>query len=180
MRKIDLHPFSKLETDRLSLSWITLNESAFVELMRSHPSVNKFINRPDKISLEEAREFVQFRLSDHEKNVSSYWIIRSKDSEKPIGTISLWNFSTDMKKAELGYELHPDHQGKGYMSEAVNAILNIALGELDFGKIEACTHFKNKPSLLMLKRLGFVYESELEDEGHPDNVVYQIEKSTLC
>jgi ribosomal-protein-alanine N-acetyltransferase len=179
MRTINIRPYSQLETDRLTLRWITPNEANFVHFMRSNPRVNQFINRPDKISLEEANNIINLRVSDHEQNKSSYWVIRSKTADEPIGTISLWNFSEDMEKAELGYELHPEHHGKGIMTEAIKKMLDVAFNELGFVRVEACTHFENTPSLKMIKRIGFIHQGDLDDPGHPNNVVYQIEKNAF-
>ncbi|MCP6379763.1 GNAT family N-acetyltransferase, partial [Klebsiella pneumoniae] len=53
-----------------------------------------------------------------------YWAMILKGTQQLIGTICLWHFSNDKTTAEIGYELHPDFQGKGLMNEAIQTIID--------------------------------------------------------
>ena len=59
-----------------------------------------------------------------------------------IGTICFWNESADRKSAELGYELHPEYQGNGYMDEAMKEVIGFAFRS-GFTSLEAYTHKDN-------------------------------------
>ncbi len=79
-----------------------------------------------------------------DKSIS--WGITTKESNILIGSICLWNFSEDKKTAEVGYDLDPEFQGKGIMSEALKAVLNFGFKRRGFDTIEAHTDYRNNPS----------------------------------
>jgi RimJ/RimL family protein N-acetyltransferase len=60
------------------------------------------------------------------------------------------------------FELHPDHQGQGIMTQALRTITNIGFNEMDALHIEAFTLTTNKPSIKVLERVGFEHEAELK------------------
>lgn len=44
------------------------------------------------------------------------------DSQKVIGTISIWNINLEQRNAELGYGITPAYQNKGLMKEALLSV----------------------------------------------------------
>ena len=57
-------------------------------------------------------------------------------------------------RAEIGYSLGREHWGKGYMHEALTALVEFAFGEMDLRRLEADTDPRNAPSIRALERLG--------------------------
>ena len=97
-----------LDTTRLLLRQLKETDVSAIYSLRSNEQVNQFIDRPTAKDQEEAKAFIQKIL----EKKSYYWGITLKENGKMIGTICFWNLSADTKSAELGYELHPDYQGK--------------------------------------------------------------------
>lgn len=96
-----------------------------------------------------------------------------------IGTICLWNFSEDYKTAEAGYNMNPDFQGKGIMSEALKGVLDYGFNSLNLDKVTAYTHNANEASKKLLKRNGFnLVEGEI-DEGNLSNMIFDILKTNF-
>ena len=91
-----------------------------------------------------------------------------------IGTVCLWNFSLDNKIAEIGYELIPDYQKKGFMTEAVNSVVNFAFNHLKLDKIEAYTHKENENSKKLLLTSNFNLNINKKDLNNITNVIYEI------
>ena len=58
-------------------------------------------------------------------------------------------------RLEIGYILAPSHQGRGLMTEAVEALVAYCLGELAAHRIEALIHPDNTASIRLVERLGF-------------------------
>jgi ribosomal-protein-alanine N-acetyltransferase len=63
----------------------------------------------------------------------------------------------------VGYDLYPDFYGKGYMSEAMEAILSFAQSDMKIKHINACIYAGNQPSIDFAEKLGFVFAGETED-----------------
>lgn len=78
------------------------------------------------------------------------------DNDKIIGKLRLSNIVYGVfKSGILGYSIDEDYQGKGYMKEAVNLVLNYAFKELDLHRIEASALLENERSRGVLISTGF-------------------------
>lgn len=91
----------------------------------------------------------------HEEKYN-FSIIDTKDS-KFLGHIAIRK--TNSKDTwNIGYWIHPLHQGKGIMSEACSAILELGFNVLNANKITAFHTISNKASESVLKKNGFVFQ----------------------
>jgi ribosomal-protein-alanine N-acetyltransferase len=75
-----------------------------------------------------------------------------------LGTCALWKIDTQSRRAEIGYILGCRNWGRGYMHEALGALLQYAFTELNLNRIEADTDPRNVRSTRLLERLGFSKE----------------------
>ena len=62
---------------------------------------------------------------------------------------------------EIGYVLHPDHQGHGYATEACRALLDYAFDGMDLHRVIARIDERNEASRAVLERLGMRLEARL-------------------
>lgn len=77
-------------------------------------------------------------------------------NNKLIGKIQVSNIVLGIfRNAFIGYSIDEDQQGKGYMKEAINLVLDYAFTELKLHRIEASTLVNNKRSQSVLKACGF-------------------------
>ena len=83
-------------------------------------------------------------------------------------------------QAELGWTLHPAHQGNGYATEAVRAAIDLCFGTLGIRRVEASCFAANEPSWRLMERLGMrrelyaVAESLHRDHGWLDGMTYAL------
>ncbi|MBK7227389.1 MAG: GNAT family N-acetyltransferase, partial [Ignavibacteriales bacterium] len=84
--------------------------------------------------------------------------------QRLIGSICLWNLSREENKAEIGYELLPDFQGKGIAQEAMLAVLDCGFNIMLLNKIEAYTHKENSSSIKLLEKFTFVRDLDAESK----------------
>jgi ribosomal-protein-alanine N-acetyltransferase len=165
-------PFPVLECPRLILEKLSLNDIADISRLRSNPQNARFLARKPTMSVEEAQTWVECILAGMEAHNCLQWVIRLRSSRQFIGNVCLWNFSPDKKLAETGYELSPEFQGKGFMSEALDAVLELA-DRHGVETVEAFTHFDNESSLKLLKRHFFKLQEGQKDADDADNVIYR-------
>jgi [ribosomal protein S5]-alanine N-acetyltransferase len=173
---IDYSFFQPLSTTRLLLRRLQETDEEAIFFIRSDKEMNKYISRVRQTSLEESKAFIDRITNNINTGTSLYWAISTRERTTLIGTVCLWNFSTDGRTAELGYELHPSFQGKGIMDEAVKAVINYAFRYIGLEKIVAYTHFGNLPSLKLLTRNGFKHDPLTMDPDVPENVIYYLGK----
>lgn len=175
---MNTNQFPELKTDRLILTKLEAVDCNEVLFLRSDITVNKFIKRPENRKTktkEDALEFIQEITKGIENNELVSWKITLKNNPKMIGSICLWNFSNDFKKAEIGYDLNPLFQKKGIMNEAMNAVLSFGFNILNFNKIEAFTHIDNINSKKLLENNGFKLNDNRKDEDNLLNVIFEIQ-----
>lgn len=167
-------PFPILTTERLNLRKITLSDAERIHFFRSDKQINQFIQRAQPQTLEMTRAHIEKISGQFKKNQSIVWGIALQDSKTLIGSICLWNFSEDKKIAEVGYDLDPEFQGQGFMSEALKAVIDFGFVQKGFETIEAYTDFKNITSKNLLKRHGFIPSANKQDPDNQNNEVYHL------
>ncbi len=79
--------------------------------------------------------------------------------ETLLGSITVENIRKGPSNAAtLGYWLGKKHTGKGFMREAILAIIDFSFNKLHISRLEAATLPENKPSRGLLEKVGFKYE----------------------
>ena len=148
-------PFQVLKTERLLLRQLRSTDDKEIFALRSNDDVNKYLDRKPGKSIDDAKNFIQTINENIRRNNSVYWAITLNGADKLIGTICLFNFSEDHSKAEIGYELLPDFQGKGIMQEAISKVIDFGFQHARLQSIEAYTHSENQSSTRLLEKLSF-------------------------
>lgn len=165
-------PFPVLETERLTLRALTLDDAKAIFGLRTNKEVNEYIDRKVPRNLSEARAFIDRIATLAENNKGIFWVIASKSTNELMGTIGLRNFEDEEDYAEIGYEINPDYQERGYMSEAFGPVLKYGFQNLELKTIEAFTHKNNTASIALLEKLDFVFDPQRKDEGFENNISY--------
>ena len=76
-----------------------------------------------------------------------------------IGAITLDNIRRGPNQtATMGYWIGLPYVRKGFMSEAISALVQYAFGTLDLSRIESACLPENTPSRKVLEKCGFKYE----------------------
>jgi len=152
--------FPELQSIRLKLRSLEDKDLTTLYALRSNEQVNRYLDRPPARSVEDVQAFISKIRDGIAGNQSFYWAIALKDQPGLIGAICIRNLSIDRQTAELGYELHPDHQGKGYMQEAITLVIRFAFERIGLSVLEAYTHKDNSASTKLLLKNGFELETK--------------------
>jgi len=167
-------PFPVLETERLTLRELNLEDAKAIFGLRTNKEVNEFIDRKTPNNLSEARAFIDLISNLTLNNEGVFWVIESKNNHQLIGTIGLRDFEDEEDYAEIGYELDPNYHQKGFMSEAFEAVLKFGFENLELKTIEAFTHQDNTASIALLEKQKFVLDPEKREEGFENNRSYRL------
>ena len=98
---------------------------------------------------------------------------------KIVGKVSINSINVANKTAQIGYMLDEKYEGRGIMTRAVKAMIDIALFEYDLHKVEIWVAEGNNKSRAIPERLGFVQEGILRNaewlyDHYVDHVVYGV------
>src|SRR5687768_9409791 len=119
---------------------------------------------------EETRAFARTCQADWSENRSWTFVILRDD--EAIGTIGLADSEPQTKRAELGYWMRSADAGKGYMSEAAEAVIEFGFNELGMHRIELEAGVGNEASIKVAEKLGFKREGLARKAGWAGNGYY--------
>jgi RimJ/RimL family protein N-acetyltransferase len=84
-----------------------------------------------------------------------------KSSRDFVGNIYLGVVSWKMPEYSLGYFADVAHEGKGYITEATNAVLKLAFGPMEAHRVRLQVSGSNQRSIALALRCGFSQEGHL-------------------
>lgn len=161
-----------LETARLILRPLDLQDRDFIFQHFSHPDVGRYLlDDVPVITPEQAEEIINFYL-DPAAQLYNRWVITMKDDGKPIGTIGFHKWSRISHRAEVGFDLTPGYWGKGLMTEALSEVVRYGFMMMGLNRIEALIYVENERSLRLVERLGFQQEGKLRDYFYQEGKYY--------
>ena len=76
-----------------------------------------------------------------------------------VGDVTLIYRSEAHGQGEVGWAIHPDHQGNGYATEASRAMLGLAFDGLGLHRVVARCDGRNTASVAVMERLGMRKEA---------------------
>ena len=173
---MNFNPFPELTTERLFLRRLLDSDWKEISYLRTDAIVNQFVTRPKAENQKEALKFINRINNTIDNNKCLQWSINLKGNADTIGTICLWNFSEDLKTAEVGYDLNPKFHNLGIMSEVLKHILYFGFNTLNFNTIEAFTQTNNESSKRLLLKNGFTLNETRKDENNAKNLIFEIKK----
>jgi RimJ/RimL family protein N-acetyltransferase len=147
-----------LETDRLILRRLTLDDAEFILRLVNDPSWLRYIGDRGVRTLEDARAYLRKGpIQMYEIFGFGLYAAQRKLDGTVMGLCGLIKRSF-LKDFDLGFALLPQYRGQGYAREAASAVLNHAREECDLLRVLAITALDNEPSIKLLENLGFEFE----------------------
>src|SRR5215218_3338364 len=123
---------SPLETERLTLRTMTVDDVDDIHAYQSREDVCRYLPFEPR-----TREVTAEKVAKHAQATTlavdgDYWQLALQRRHAPgvIGDLYFTIANTEHSTAEIGWTMHPDHHGKGYMTEAASAVLRIAFETL--------------------------------------------------
>jgi RimJ/RimL family protein N-acetyltransferase len=144
-----------IDTARLRLRSFTLEDVAAVHAIHSRDDIARWLYWPAR-----SRDEVEAVLEAHIARPPETGIVLAieRDGEL-IGHASL--VVGEHRQGEIGFILHPDHQGHGYATEAAEAMLGLAFETYDLHRVVGRLEARNVASARVLERLGMRKEAHL-------------------
>jgi ribosomal-protein-alanine N-acetyltransferase len=116
---------------------------------------------------EDVRAFVQqFVDSQREDPRRKFQLaITVPGEDRLIGNCGIRMQTAGALEAEIGYELAPEHWGRGYATEAARAMLGFGFAELALHRVHANCIAENVASARVLEKLGMRREGQLRENA---------------
>ena len=135
-------------------------EDIFEIVKRNYEHLRPFLYWvSEDYSLENARDFIRQTEKAVAENTSQAYGIFYR--EKIVGVIGFVNFKWTSRRAEIGYWIDKNHEGKGIITESCKSLINYAFAELNMNRIEIRCATENIRSRRIPERLNFKLEGVL-------------------
>jgi RimJ/RimL family protein N-acetyltransferase len=151
-----------LETDRLILRRLTLDDAEFIFRLVNDASWLRFIGDKNVHNLDDARRYLrEGPLDMYERYGFGLYRVEERDGGTPAGTCGLLKRDT-LPDADVGYALLPEFRGKGYAYEAAAAVLDHGNRVFGLKRILAIVSPDNAGSIRVLEKAGMKFQSVQE------------------
>jgi len=155
--------FPVLETPRLLLRKLSLEDAKYFQQIRNDERVMEFMDSNRHVKIADSEKFIAENLENYEQKKAISWALIEKASNKFIGDFSFWAIDMKNSRAEVGYVLRPAYWGKGFMKEALQEIFKFGFQKLNLHSLEANINPANENSRRLLLSLGFVKEAYFKE-----------------
>lgn len=158
-------PAYPVRTERLILRPITSDDAVPMHVYKSDPEAVRYV------------PYAPLSLDDIEQRIAGTWsntrftqegeavslAVEERETGALVGDVVLfWRDETD-RAGEVGYIFDPRVSGRGYATEAVDALLALGFDGLGLHRIVARIDERNTASARVAERLGFRLEARFVD-----------------
>lgn len=150
-----LDQYSLLNTPHYQLRFLNTVPAKGVHALRHSASVAAASGRNRDETLEQTIEYIIKMMTGVSQGDFLTWGIMTQDDDTFVGLVQLWNFKANEKSVEVGYEILPDWQRHGVMTEVLTSLSQFVFHALQQHQLNAVTAIDNVPSRALLTRLGF-------------------------
>jgi len=160
-------PQLPIETERLMLRAFTEADAQRYHSYRKLPETLRYMYQ-DPMTMEQAIERMPRYARLEFQNDTDIFVlaIQPKVSDELAGEILFKLESTRAMQAEIGWSLHPDSVGNGFVTEAARALLKCGFEHFGFHRIFARIDTENAASIRVAERLGMRREAHLIENDY--------------
>lgn len=160
-----------IETDRLILREITLNDTPEMFELYSDPEILRYTGETVTETIEEMEKAIKIRIKNYKKYGYGRWATILKSENKFIGWAGL-AYLPEFDKIDIGYRFLQEYWGMGFATEASHAILAHAFEKLNLKEIIAIAMKGNKGSIKVMEKIGMKFDKYAPYEPDGEDVVW--------
>ncbi len=156
-----------LRTERLLLRTMTDADIDDIHAYQSRPDVCRYLPYEPRSHDEVAAKIATYSTALILSGDGDYWQLAVERASHPghvIGDVYFTIKDTANATCELGWTLHPDHTGSGYMTEAARTVLHLAFHGLGLHRASARLDPRNHASAALCTRLGMRAEAHFIED----------------
>ena len=151
-----------LETARLQLRPLELSDKLDIQRTACIREVaDTMISLPHPYPVGEAERYISRKQNEREAGTSVTFIIEKKAGKEFCGLIEVRDIEPEHSQGELSFWLAHKVWGNGYMSEAVQVIVQYGFEVLNLNRLYAYHMLRNSATGRVLEKNGFKQEGLL-------------------
>ncbi len=142
-----------LETERLIINNLSLDDLEFLTDLDADPLVRKFIDGKIK-TIDETRQYLFENIDGYLRHGFGRYAVRVKEDLKPVG---ICGFLMENYGVDFGYRFKQSAWGQGIAKEAGNSVIRYGVDQLKLKKIVGIVLPDNIASEKVLISCGFTF-----------------------
>ena len=147
-----------LETQRLVLRRISVDDAEFILELLNQPSFLRYIGDKEVRNNADAVRYLQTGpISSYERFGFGLYLVELKETGLPIGMCGLLKRDT-LPEVDIGFAFLPSYWSLGYALESASAVMNYGREVLGLRRIVAITSPDNDASIRLLEKIGLRFE----------------------
>lgn len=149
----------RLETERLVLRRYTVDDAqAAFEGWCSDPEVARYTTWDAHPNANVTRRLIEMWVGEYDRPQTYNWVLELKQTGAIIGNCAGVRVNDEIDEIELGWCMSRNEWGKGYMPEAVRAIMRFLFDEVGASRVCAKHDIENAKSGRVMQKVGMKYE----------------------
>jgi ribosomal-protein-alanine N-acetyltransferase len=156
-----------LQTERLNLRRMSLDDAEFIVELLNDPAFLRFVGDKGVRTPADARQYLLTGpLDSYERHGFGLWLVELEGSKTPIGMCGLLKRDS-LSDVDIGFAFLPPYRSKGYAFESAAAVMNYGRNVLGLRRIVAITNEDNADSIRVLEKIGMSFDRmiRLSDDG---------------
>ncbi|PKL82058.1 MAG: GNAT family N-acetyltransferase [Ignavibacteriae bacterium HGW-Ignavibacteriae-3] len=151
-----------IETERLAISHLSLNDSEFIFRLTNDPDWLKYIGDRGIKNHDDAGKYISDKIiSSYNNHGFGLYLVKEKNSDSRIGICGLLKRDY-LESVDIGFAFLPEFRGKGYAFESAAAVIEYGKDNFGLKKILAITQSNNNESIKLLNKLGLSFREKIK------------------
>ena len=144
-----------INASKVHLRLLTEDDLEMTLAWRNRDEVRRCFKHSDLVTLENHRAwFRQHQLVDD----ALMFIVENNETREPVGQVSIYAIDREIGEAEVGrFIAAPGASGKGFIRDAIEALVAFAFGELQLQRVFLEVFTDNTRAIRLYESLGFVH-----------------------
>ncbi|HEX7403634.1 MAG TPA: GNAT family N-acetyltransferase [Usitatibacter sp.] len=156
-----------LQTERLALRELTVDDAVFIRELVNEPSWIRFIGDRGVRSVDDARAYLEKGpIAMYARFGFGLWAVELKETGEAAGLCGLIKRDA-LEDVDIGFAFLPRFWRRGYALESARAVLTYGREILELDRIVAITSPDNDASIRLLEKIGLRFEQTIEFAGEP-------------
>ena len=153
-----------LETAQLILRPYTLGDALTVARLAGRREIaDTTISIPHPYSEQQARDWITRHIEGRSQGKEVVFAVVTKTDMQLVGAVGLRGIDQEHSQAEMGFWIGVDWWGRGYATEAAQALLRFGFETLGLNRIYAHHMLRNPASGHVLAKIGMTQEGVLRE-----------------
>ncbi len=151
-----------IETERLNLCRVTVDDASFLVDLLNEPSFLQHIGDKGVRTTADAVKYIKTEFLDsYLQRGFGLLLVKIKKNDTPIGICGIKKRDS-LELPEIGYAFLAKFRSNGYATESARAVIDYARNELGLKRVVAITSPENEASIRVLRKIGFQFEKMID------------------